>query len=63
MIEHLIDRMVLEGKISREEIDRMVASLRAQQPPVLADIDSLKDRQNTSENAIMMIMELTMGGM
>jgi polyhydroxyalkanoate synthesis regulator phasin len=64
MIEQLIDRMVLEGKITREEIDGMVADLRSQQPPIQEDITSLKSRQNTTENAIMMIMDITlMGGM
>ena len=63
MIENLVERMVLEGKITREEIDGMVADLRSHQPPIVEDITSLKNRQNTTENAIMTIMELTMGGM
>ena len=63
MIENLVERMVLEGKITREEIDGMVADLRSHQPPIQEDINSLKNRQNTTENAIMTIMELTMGGM
>lgn len=63
MLELLIEQLISEGKISREEIDAKVAELKAEQPPVVEDIVSLKRRQDETENTLVFILDMTLGGM
>ncbi|QCR33120.1 hypothetical protein [Lysinibacillus sp. SGAir0095] len=63
MLEQLVERLVLEGKITWEEINGRVEELRAEQPPVVEDIVSLKRRQDETENTLVFILDMTLGGM
>lgn len=63
MLELLIERLIEEGKITQEEIDERVEVLKAEQPPVVEDIVSLKRRQDETENTVMFILDMTLGGM
>lgn len=63
MLELLIERLIEEGKITREEIDAKVAELKTEQPPIVEDIVSLKRRQEETENTIVFILDMTLGGM
>jgi len=63
MIEQLIEKLIADGKITREEIDREVAILQAEQPDTIGDVDSLKKRQDEAENTILFILDMTLGGM
>lgn len=63
MLEQLIERLKLEGKITQEEIDEQVAQLKSQQPPTQEELQSLKKRQDETENTIVFILDMTLGGM
>jgi hypothetical protein len=64
MIELLIENLIAEGKVSREEIDAKIIELKSTQPPVAEDLLSLKNRQGETENAIVGMMDMIlMGGM
>lgn len=63
MLELLIEKWIEEGKVTREEIDLQVTKLKAEQPPVIEDIVSLKNRQDQTENTVMFILDMTLGGM
>lgn len=60
MIEQLIEQYIERGLVTREEIEEKVAKLRAEQPPVLGDLESLKKRQDETENVL---LALLLGGM
>ncbi|MER2010047.1 MAG: hypothetical protein ABS939_21650 [Psychrobacillus sp.] len=62
MLELLIERLIEEGKVTREEIDQKVSVLKAEQPPVVEDIVSLKNRQEQTENTVLFILDMTLGG-
>lgn len=63
MLELLIERYKAEGKITQEELDARVAEIKATQPPIAEDIVSLKRRQDETENTIVFILDMTLGGM
>lgn len=63
MLELLIEQLIVEGKITREEINHRISNLKAEQLPVAEDIVSLKRRQDETENTILFILDMTLGGM
>ena len=65
MLEQLIERMKLEGKITQEEIDTMVADLKAEKPPTEADlkIKQIEAQQNQTNEDLAGLMDYIIGGM
>ena len=65
-IELLIEKLKLEGKITQEEIDTMVADLKAQKPVTEADlkIKQIEAQQNQTNEDLAGLMDyIITGGM
>lgn len=63
MIEQLIEKMISEGKVTQVEIDHMVEEIKAEQPNTHLEVVSLEKRQTETENTVLFLMDMQMGGM
>ena len=62
-MDELLKRVLADLGKSEADFEQEVAELKSQLPPTQEELASLKSRQDETENTILFLLDMTLGGM